>query len=109
MPSPTFKPPYDEWLIFKLNLSLHFLSFPCCWYGPAECKVFKRLGLHSTFYTDEDMLQRYPLQPCQRKVRRWDVPYMPPDLPSGSSCALCGKNDKQEQMTYTECCNQVGG
>jgi hypothetical protein len=68
--------------------------FPYCPPGPAECKVFQRVRVHATFYTDEDMLQRYPLQPlgcCRRYEDREEVP-----VPPGSSCALCGKTDKQD-------------
>lgn len=73
---------------------------------PAECKVFQRVRVHATFYTDEEMLRRYPLQPCGRSGRYEDSEDVP--VPPGSSCALCGKNDEQEHMTRSQCCNQVG-
>jgi hypothetical protein len=66
-----------------------------------ECKVFQRVGLHSTFYTDEDMLARFPLTPADDTRSSRD------NVPLGSSCSLCGKDDRQEDMTRTRCCNQV--
>lgn len=80
-------------------------TFPFC----EECKVFRRLGIHATFYTDEDMLRRFPLRPPAQfggnSNRGGDDD---DEVPPGAECALCGKDDKQEDMTRTRCCNQVG-
>lgn len=68
-----------------------------------ECKLFTRLNLRSTFYTDDDMLTRFPLRPCGQRARNSGRQA----VADGSCCALCGKNDQQEDMTRTDCCSQV--
>lgn len=69
----------------------------------AECKLLRKLNLRSTFYTDKDMLARFPLRPCGERNRHCDAVICPP----GSRCALCGKKDREEDMTRTDCCDQV--
>ena len=73
----------------------------CTWSLPAECKLFKRLGLRSTFYTDEEMLAAFPLKPPpgDREV--------PPAILKGAKCPLCRTSAKKEVMKRTSCCHQV--
>lgn len=119
MQSPCYTAAAAECKLFrKLNLRSTFYTDtdmlkrfpltvdPCC--SPlfpvaAECKLFKKLNLRSTFYTDGDMLARFPLRACGERNRDCDAVPCPP----GSRCALCGKKDTQEDMTRTDCCDQV--
>jgi hypothetical protein len=70
---------------------------------PAECKLFSRLGLRSTFYTDGEMLAAYPLKP------RPSDDAVPPPIPKGTRCPLCRTSVKREGMKRTRCCHQVTG
>ncbi|GBF92203.1 hypothetical protein Rsub_05285 [Raphidocelis subcapitata] len=69
-----------------------------------ECKVFKRLGLRSTFYRDEDMLAAYPLRPSRldsnARVRR-------PSAEEAPQCPLCLKSNGEVAMTRTQCCGNA--
>jgi hypothetical protein len=70
-----------------------------------ECKLFKRLGLRSTFYTDDAMLQRFPLKPPLPE----DTPC--PPQPQSGDCALCGRKGGaggEVSIKKTRCCEQVG-
>jgi hypothetical protein len=51
------------------------------------------------------MLARFPLRPCGERNRAYGAVSCAP----GASCALCGKTDSQEDMTRTDCCDQVRG
>lgn len=47
------------------------------------------------------MLARFPLTSRSDDTRVTDR------MPRGASCSLCGKDDSQEDMIRTRCCNQV--
>ncbi len=67
-------------------------------------QVFKRLGLRATFYTDEEMLARYPMQAVSR-IR--DERDKQADIPKHATCPLCLKTDKDVTFTRTRCCRKV--
>ncbi|ORZ39622.1 hypothetical protein BCR44DRAFT_1458389 [Catenaria anguillulae PL171] len=63
-----------------------------------DCKCFRRLGVTAKFYSDEEMLAKYPLR--TRKELKNHVK----TAELHSSCDVCNVKDTEVDMILTECC-----
>lgn len=72
-----------------------------------ECSVFSRVGMSAIFYTDEDMLAKYPLKAVDPLKIGSDSNKIRP--PEGSHCCtlLCHLHDNHDKLCYTPCCGNI--